>query len=285
MRSVLDAYPVVADSFSVIREEHNGQYLVCDCPLRCHSSARLRLWLGADGRLLFGCYACEKSNVAKLEILRAVGLSWKDCFPAKTDWKKVRREIVAAYPYRDERGVMLYETVRLEPGHGGKDKTFFQRRPKVPGSRPRGRDGWVNSLDDVRRVLYRLPELVASDARRPVFVAAGEKDADGLADLGFTSTTNVCGEHAEWLESYSEALAGRHVVVMEDADATGRRHANEVVGSLTDHAASVRRLRLPARDATALLTELRKRGVWTRAELRAAILAYLTESRTWIGVG
>lgn len=280
---VLDAYPWLKDAFSLLREEKCGTVAVCDCPLKNHTTSRLRFWLGADGRLMFGCYACGPAS--KLEILRAAGLKWRDCFPPDTDWKRVKREIIATYPYRDERGVILYETVRLEPGPGGRDKTFYQRRPRVPGSRPRGRDGWVNELGDVRRVLYRLPELIAADPARPVFLVAGEKDADNLADLGFVATTNVCGESAEWLESYSESLADRHVVVVEDADATGRRHANEAVGSLTGHAASVRRLRLPARDATALLTELQKRGVWARPELRAAILTYLTEARTWIGVG
>lgn len=280
---VLDVYPVIADAFCGVREEADGRYVVCDCPLRNHTTSRLRFWLGHDGRLMFGCYACGKTS--KLEILRAAGLSWKDCFPADTDWQRVKREIVARYPYTDEAGVLLYETVRLEPGMGGRDKTFFQRRPRVPGSRPRGREDWINTLGDVRRVLYRLPELLAADIARPVFIVAGEKDADSLSGIGFTATTNVCGESAEWLDSYSETLSGRHCVVVEDADAPGRRHAHEVMGSLTDTAASARRLRLPAQDATSFLTELRRRGINTRAQLRAALLAQLSETRTWVGVG
>lgn len=285
---MLDAYPVVADAFSVIREEQGGRFVVCDCPLKNHSTSRLRLWLGDDGRLLFGCYACGPR--AKVEILRAAGLTWPDCYPAGTDWKRVRREVVATYDYRDEGGRMLYQTCRLEPGFKGKDKTFFQRRPKPGVARPRGRDDWLNGLYEagelaVRLVPYRLPELLSADPRRPVYVAAGEKDADALAGLGFCATTNVCGESAEWLPSYSEALADRHVVVIEDRDAAGRRHANEVCGSLLDHAASVRRLRLPAQDATAFLSELTRGGVSGRAELRTALLAVLGDTRTWVGVG
>lgn len=279
----MDAYPVVADAFSVIREEGDGRFVVCDCPLKNHRTSRLRLWLGDDGRLLFGCYACGPA--AKVEILRAAGLKWADCYPADTDWKRVTREVVASYPYRDECGLLLYETCRLEPGFKGKDKTFFQRRPKPGVARPRGREDWVNGLGDVRRVLYRLPELLAADIARPVYAVAGEKDVEALAGLGFVATTNVCGEAAEWLPSYSETLADRHVVVIEDRDAAGKRHTNEVCGSLLDHAASVRRLRLPAQDATDFLNGLRRAGVSGRPELRAALLAALGETRTWVGVG
>ncbi len=280
---VLDSFPWIPDAFSFIREEKAGARVICDCPISNHRTSRLNLWLGEGGRLLFHCFACGKG--AKLEILRAAGLKWKDCFPASVDWKAVKREVVARYDYRDERRTLLFQTCRLEPGFRGSDKTFFQRRPRVPGTEPRRFEDWEKGLGDVRRVLYRLPELIATDISRPVWVVAGEKDADALAALGFSSTTNVCGESAEWLTSYSEALADRNVVVVEDADATGRRHANEVVGSVTDYAASVRRLRLPAKDSTAFLSGLRKLGLDGRAELRARLLAELSETRTWLGVG
>ena len=274
---VLDLYPVCRSAFEVLREEAGGAYAVCTCPLKCHATSTVRLWIGEDRRLMFGCHA----GCNKLEILRAVGLSWKDCYPEGADLKRVKQEVTARYKYRDEAGALLYETVRLEPGRGGRDKDFRQRRP-------RGRDaggGWEWNLDGVRRVLYRLPELLAADVTRPVFVVAGEKDADALADLGFVSTTNVCGERSEWLESYSECLADRSVVVIEDRDSAGRRHANEVCGSLTEYAACLRRVRLPAKDATAFLNGLRANGVTGPRELRAAVLAVLTGARTWIGIG
>lgn len=258
--NVLDAYPWIADRFSVIRTEGSGQYVVCDCPLRNHDNSRLRLWLGKDGRLMFGCYACGPK--AKLEILRAQGLSWSDCFPEGTKIERQHQEVVAKYPYRDERGDLLYMTLRLEPGRGGKDKEFSQRRPNPAFNQlaPVGADNrkWLHSLGNVRRVLYRLPELRRAHPARPVFLVAGEKDADNLRSLGLVATTNVCGESAEWLESYSVALAGRHVVVIEDADQAGKRHANEVVGSLLPHARTVTRVLLPGKDATAYLVRRRR---------------------------
>lgn len=276
---VLDRYPRLPDWFCDFREESGGVYCSSDCPLKNHRCARCRFWVGTDGRLMFGCPA----GCNKLEILRAVGMKWADTFPAGADLKRLKQEVAARYAYRDESGALLYETLRLEPGRGGKDKEFRQRRPKVPV--PRKREDWEWSLGDVRRVLYRLPDLVAADPDRPVIVVAGEKDADNLAALDLLATTNVCGEHAAWLDSYSETLAGRHVVVIEDRDGAGKRHASGVCGSLLDYAASVRRARLPAKDATAFLNGLRRDGVADRAALRADLLAVLAETRTWVGVG
>lgn len=274
MRKVLDAFPWVADKFSFICEERNGAYVVCDCPIRCHKQARVRFTVGTDGVLLFKCM--RECN--KLEMLRAVGASWKDCYPQNTDWKAVKREITARYPYHAETGEVLYETVRLEPGRGGRDKDFFQRRPA-------GRGKWENALGDVRRVLYRLPELLSAKTGESVFVVSGEKDADTLRALGFVATTNVCGERSEWLDSYSETLAGRHVVVVRDADATGARHANEVCGSLMGYAASVRRVTLPMKDATAFVNALRVNGITTRAELRHVVWESIEEHHRWVVEG
>ena len=52
------------------------------------------------------------------------------------------------YDYRDEQGILLFQVVRW-PG-----KRFSQRRPD-------GKDGWIWNLNGIRRVLYRLPEIIA----------------------------------------------------------------------------------------------------------------------------
>lgn len=276
--TVLGAYPWIADRFADVREESGGRYVTAGCPLKAHRHAAVRFWLAPDtGALCFGCYA----NCNKLEILRAVGAGWRDCFPAGADLAAVRPEVTARYSYRDEAGVLLYQTLRLEPGRGGRDKEFRQRRPD-----PAAPGRWVWNLDGVRRVLYRLPDVLAAAPHRTVFVVAGEKDADSLAAVGVLATTNVGGERAGWRPEYSAALAGRPVVVVEDRDSAGRRHADEVVGSVTDAgAASVRRVRLPEKDATAFLNGLRRAGVGGPAALRAALAAAVGVARRWEPVG
>jgi putative DNA primase/helicase len=208
---VLAAYPWVEDAFTPNEKQDGSRFYTVYCPVRQHSNgATFRLWLGTDGQLIFGCYGgCTDDNGrGKLEALRAVGKGWKDCYPQNQDWRAVKPTIVARYPYFDERGKLLYETIRLEPGRGGKDKDFRQRRPVERGQ-------WKWDLDGVRRVLYRLPELIdPKNARRPVYVVAGEKDAESLRNIGLLGTTNVCGERSPWTDDYSAVLAGRDVTVI-----------------------------------------------------------------------
>lgn len=139
-------------------------------------------------------------------------------------------DIVATYSYRDgASGELLYQKVRLEP------KSFRQRRPVG--------NGWAWRLDDVPRVLYRLPELIAADPEEPVFYVEGEKDADRLAALGLVATT--AGGAADWRPEMARSLRGRDVVILPDNDAPGRKHAEQVARGLRGWALRVRVVSLP----------------------------------------
>src|SRR5882672_7763875 len=113
-----------------------------------------------------------------------------------------KSRIVKTYDYRDERGELLFQAVRYEP------KEFRQRRPD-------GNGGWIDNLQGVRRVLYRLPELIHSDLKQFVYVCEGEKDCDNLAAIGLTATTSPMGAE-KWRPEYSEHLRGRYVVILPD---------------------------------------------------------------------
>lgn len=288
MPSVLDAYPWIAEKFELAKEQPGGHYVAAFCPLKNHrSGAVFRLWLGTSGQLLFGCWAgctpmgtsgpaAGSNGGSKVEVLRAVNITWKDCYPENQNWKEVRGTITARYPYFNEEGVLLYETLRLEPGRGGRDKDFRQRRPVGGGK-------WKWDLEGVRRVLYKLPQLVSPTTKhRAVFVVAGEKDADNLEHIGCLATTNVCGERSPWLDEYSTTLADREVIVIEDRDSAGKQHANEVVGSLLlAGAKSLRRAALPEKDATAFLATLYRAGVEDAGEMRQAIQLALQDVPKW----
>jgi putative DNA primase/helicase len=139
--------------------------------------------------------------------------------------------IAATYDYRDEQGKLLFQVVRKSP------KAFSQRRPAGAG-------GWTWNLNGTRRVLYRLPELLAADPNVPVFLVEGEKDVDRLAALGLIATTNPGGA-GKWRDEYSSALRGRRVVVLRDNDEAGSQHREQVARSLHGVAVEVRMLELP----------------------------------------
>lgn len=136
------------------------------------------------------------------------------------------------YDYKDEKNNLLFQVVR-QPGH-----KFRQRKPD-------GHGGWIWNLQGVRRVLYRLPELVgASPADAVAFVCEGEKDTDNLRRLGVVATTNPGGA-GKWRDDYSIFLKDWDVVVLPDNDGPGRNHASLVRRSLHGVAHSVRVLALP----------------------------------------
>jgi len=145
---------------------------------------------------------------------------------------RMRREkITDTYDYCDETGTLLFQVVRIEP------KAFKQRRPD-------GRDGWTWQLGNVRRVLYRLPEILAAPADATVYVVEGEKDANRLASLGLIATTNPGGA-GKWRSEYSHTLRGRAIIILPDNDEPGRAHAQQVAHALHRVAASVKVLELP----------------------------------------
>lgn len=143
-----------------------------------------------------------------------------------------QREEVARYEYTDEAGALLFQVVRFEP------KSFRARRRD-------GQGGWIGNLDGVRRVLYRLPQVVAADR---VLVVEGEKDADNaqslLPDAGFATTCNPFGA-GKWRNEYTSALAGKTVYLCPDNDAAGRDHLQLVGLALSTAAREIRVVRLP----------------------------------------
>jgi hypothetical protein len=173
--------------------------------------------------------------------------------------------------YTDEFGALLYEVVRFEP------KDFRQRRPD-------GLGGWIWNLDDTRRVLYRLPELIELRALdHPIFIVEGEKDVENLRALNIPATTNAGGA-GKWRDEYSECFSGADVVVIPDNDDAGRNHAVQVAHSLTGIAARVRVLDLavhwPGCPSKCDVSDLLDTGQ-TREQLDA-LIDRAPDATTWV---
>lgn len=196
-----------------LRATVKGKYLHFRC-LR-HEDREPSAWMCEGSH---GCFTCDfTESITTLAPLLGISL---DHTP--DEYVKPERTIVATYPYVDERGVVLFEVVRFSP------KTFRQRRP----------DGsW--SLEGVRRVPYRLPELIeAVGLGKTIYVVEGEKDVAAVEAAGGVATCNPGGA-GKWLPEFSEFLRDATVRIVADKDEPGEKHALAVASSLDGIAASV----------------------------------------------
>ncbi len=222
--------------------------IMCRCPFHGDRTASMSVNLGKGG--LWNCHACNVGGgIYDFETQmfpgRTTDEAWEQIYritgatPTHTASQRKLGKLEASYPYLDEDGNTLYEKQRYE------GKVFLQRARK--GS------GWVYSLQGVRKLLYRLPELMLA---KVIFIVEGEKDANNLfaalagkitvngIDYPASTTCNFDGA-GKWLDEYSPYLAGRRVIVVEDNDAAGKAHAEMVAKSVVKFALWVKILRLP----------------------------------------
>jgi putative DNA primase/helicase len=205
--------------------KRNGKGYSALCPVHTDKRNSLSINEGFDGKVLLKCHA--GCSFRKIQNALGMGSNYNGNSHISTN----SRRIVASYDYKDENGNLLYQAVRYEP------KGFSQRRPI-------GNGGFIYNLESVRRVLYRLPEILKANSSKTIFICEGEKDADKLVKHNLEATTNSGGA-GKWRDEYSEALQGRHIVILPDNDEPGMRHAKQVAHSLYTRATSIRIVKLP----------------------------------------
>lgn len=234
------------------------------CPAHEDSNPSLSVSEGDGGRVLLHCHA----GCAPEAIVEALGQTMADLFPdagpigrRNGNGKPESHGPGTSYDYPDETGKVLFRVVR-GPVREGNKKTFGQNPPD-------GNGGWIKgkgAMDGIRRVLFRLPELLASDPTQTVYLAEGEKDALNLAAAGAVATTNpggagkwrVCEKHGQG--RFSEPLRDRAIVILPDNDEAGRRHAADVAERLRVVAASVKIMALPGLPAKGDVSDWLRNG-------------------------
>jgi hypothetical protein len=213
---------IVLPKFASVRR--SGAGYVVRCPAHEDRTASLTIGPGEKHPVVFHCQAGCNSE----EVLTALGLTWGDLSKPREqtggrddDWTPAG-PAVAIYEYRDEHGELLFQVCRTA------SKAFRQRTPDATA-----KSGWSWKLGDVRRVLYRLPEILnAVRDGREIYLCEGEKDVHTLERHGLVATCNPGGA-GKWRPEYTETLRGAAVVtIVADRDDPGRAHARQVRDAL-----------------------------------------------------
>ncbi len=201
-----------------VKKNRNGWLGLCPS----HADKQRSLSISEkDGNIGLKCFA--GCNIQ--DIVSAIGLTMKDLFAEKSNNYQPKntppKKIVATYDYADENGEVLYQNVRYE------SKKFIQRRPD-------GKGGYVYNLKGVRRVPYRLPELIlrTSDS---IFLTEGEKDCDNLRKLGLTASG-----FKNWRSEFNQFVKDAEIVLLADHDIAGIKQANDACKILSGNVASLK---------------------------------------------
>lgn len=203
---------------------------IARCPAHDDRTNSLSISYDMDGRKTLLCCHAECSTDT---VCATVGLKMSDLFDSdlpefESSSNVDKFKVITAYPYRDEKGIVLYENCRLHP-FADEPKPFRQRQFK------NGKAVW--GLRGARRVPYRLPELIEGikSGVREVFLVEGEKDCDNLRDLGFTATNLK-----NWKKEFNSFLRGLNLTILCDHDTPGYKIASDLRKTIGDTAASVK---------------------------------------------
>lgn len=224
---------IVAQLRGVMR---SGANLVAMCPAHDDKRQSLSLGVNEKGDVLVKCHA----GCATEDVVKAIGMTMAYLFadgssvPVPDISRPAPEAIGAVYQYRDpETGEVTSEVVRTIP------KGFKQRRPD-------GKGGYIWSIGDAKRVLYRLWDVrqLKKKLWKAVAFVEGEKDADRLWALKppVPTVTNIGGA-AKWRPEYIEQLkaAGvERVVILPDNDPAGMKHAVVIAAACIEAGITVR---------------------------------------------
>lgn len=189
----------------------SGSGYSAKCPAHLDKKNSLSISETADGHLLANCFAgCDFKNI----------LAALDTYATANQSNS--RHIEAIYNYTDENGKILYRNFRFL------DKNFRWCRIDKSGNK-------VWNLDGVRRVPYKLPELVNLPAHYDFVMTEGEKDADRLKDINLIATN-----HKNWKTEFNYILKNKNVVIFQDHDKTGVSLAEKAAKMIYRDAAKIK---------------------------------------------
>lgn len=225
------------------RVNHDGDGFKASCPVPSHGrgmgdrTPSFTVQPGDRTAVVYKCHAgCDQDAIRAALVARGVVWPTSDTQrPAADTWVPCGHTRVDEYIYRDQNGAISFGVTRCD------QKDFAQWRPD-----PASKSGKRWSIKDkatgerlVPYLPYRLPQVLAGIAEgKAIWIVEGEKDAKRLATMGIEATCNNGGA-GKWMAEHAAWLKGAHIVICADMDKPGFKHANHVVDTLIDLAASI----------------------------------------------
>jgi hypothetical protein len=223
-----NSVPSLKDMARMLGGQISGNCVLAPGPGHSTNDRSLKVSLGGpDGFLVHSFAASDDAIRCKDYVRERCGMAAWEPRKGNQQWD----DVTAEYIYRDADGNPYLRVQRTA------QKKFWQHH--WTGS------GWQKGAPRGPRIPYRLPELLAADPAKPVFIVEGEKDADRLASLGFLATTSSGGSNGKWTAELNSHFAGRIVRLLPDNDEPGAKYVEKIAEHLHGVAASLRIVELP----------------------------------------
>jgi hypothetical protein len=272
MMDYVGIYSPILAQLQNLRATGEGRW-TSSCPSHHDLEPRLSLRIGKRGELLVNCHSGTGRGCPFPAIATALGREGREFFAefytgARTT--NAAKRIDRTYDYIDSIGELRYQTVRYVP------KDFRQRRPD-----PKAKGQWINNLDGVELIPFRLPQLLSS-GEQTVCVVEGEKDVESLERLGLVATCNAAGS-GKWSPAWNQLFAARRVAVFPDRDAAGFGHALDVATCLESAAETVRIVELPGRKLKDDVSDYLETLDCSVEEKRRILVERIRSAPLWLG--
>lgn len=224
------------------------------CPAHNDDTPSLTVSRGQIQPVVFHCFAGCNS----FEILEKLGLTYADIMAGSSIKSRTNQNLLEAariarenapppalpkpaipadrtpemvHEYTDAEGRVIYRKLKFRDDKGKKYFTF-----------ERFEDGkWIGGKGCMENVAHRLYKAHRLKESQLVFIVEGEKKVEMLEALGLVATTNDDGA-GKWKDEYSDDLADKDVVIIDDNDEPGHRHGAIVWDGMKHKAACLRRI-------------------------------------------
>lgn len=135
------------------------------------------------------------------------------------------------YIYTDANGEPTYQ---VERSYSNRERFFKQSSFSPDGTIKSG----AGAMEGVQRLPYRLADI-ANQPEATIYIVEGEKDAERLAQSGLVATCNSGGAN-NWKTELNNYFINRDIVIIQDNDQAGKKHAKLVANSLKDKAKRIK---------------------------------------------
>ncbi len=225
---MISEFENVLSKFSIKSSQGNTYKAICPAHEDHSPSLSIRI---EDERVLLHCFAGCSTDA----VLASVGLSFDDLFiKTERQYNVNAPKVLATHHYYDEQNKLKYSVEKYLKDNKKQFRFYhFEDNKKI------------YNLKNVRKVLYRLPELIEGmDKTEFVCICEGEKDVDNLMNLGLLATTNPTGAEG-WKAEYNHYFQNSNVVIFEDNDEAGRKRTKKLISELSNIAKSIKVIDFP----------------------------------------